>query len=105
MWYIYRPDALTVWDNPEVKKRLNWYYRVMRNEKPAKYLICKRIPTQINLKEASLKQLWQEHETLAEKFKKTWNKIKQNKLKLVDLPKPKQNFLDLKIEIAKRMSR
>jgi len=44
-WFItlwnYRPDALTVWSDPVVKERLSHYYSVMKNEKPARFLVAK----------------------------------------------------------------
>ncbi len=103
MYYALRPDAIFVWKNEEVKRRLSWYYRVMRNERPAKYLICKRIPIDINLEEASEKELWSEHERVAEKFKKIFEKIRSGEIELSSLEKPKVSFLDLKIELVNKM--
>lgn len=103
MWYLYRPDAVSVWRDEEVRKRLNWYYQVMNNQKPAKYLICKRIPIDIKLEDSSERELWEEHERAAETFKKTWIKVKSGELSLSDLEKPGKNFLDLKIELVKRI--
>ena len=103
MWYIYRPDALAVWNDKEVIERLRWYYEVMNNEKPAKYLICKRLGVDLKLENASYDDLWSEHERLSEVFRKTWQEIKENRKKITDLPKPDINFLDLKVEIAYRI--
>ena len=102
-WYFYRPDALTVWENQEVRKRLNWYLRVMKNKKPAKYLICKRIKSEVKLNEASLKELWDEHERLSLEFKKIWEKIRNNYMRLDSLKKVEQSFLDVKIALAYRI--
>ncbi len=103
MWMPQRLDALTVWFNKEVKERLKWYYEVMAEKKPAKYLICKRVPTELKLEEASEKELWSEHKRLSEEFKKIWNKIKKGELKLNELKRAKTNFLSLKIEIVERI--
>ena len=103
MWIFYRPDAITVWENEEVRNRLSWYRKVMVNEKPAKYLICKRIEADIDLKDAGYDELWHEHERLAIEFNKTWNKIKNGELELADLRRAKISFLDLKVEIANRI--
>jgi len=103
MYYALRPDAIFVWRNEEVKKRLSWYYRVMRNEKPAKYLICKRISADINLSDASEKELWNEHERLSEIFRDIYNKVRDNKIDFSNLKETKNNFLDLKVELVKRI--
>ena len=42
-WWIYRPDALSVWEEPVVRERLRWYYMVMRDKAPAKYHIAARV--------------------------------------------------------------
>ena len=97
MYYALRPDSLLVWRSEEVRERLSWYYEVMKDRKPAKYLICKRIPVEVNLTEASEEELWEEHKRAAESFRKAFVKIVEGK-KLEDLPKPKVSFLDLKIE-------
>ncbi|MEM2429957.1 MAG: radical SAM protein [Nitrososphaerales archaeon] len=98
-----RLDALSVWRNKEVKERLNWYYQVMCNIKPAKFLICKRLPSTIDLKNSSEDELWREHEILSKNFQEVYNKINSNELKLDEMEKPSQNFLDLKAELLKRI--
>ncbi|RLE51904.1 MAG: pyruvate formate lyase-activating protein [Candidatus Methanomethylicota archaeon] len=103
MYYALRPDSLLVWRSEEVKERLSWYYEVMKDRKPAKYLICKRIPVEVNLTEASEEELWEEHKRAAESFRKALDEIVEGEKKLEDLPKPKVSFLDLKIELVKRM--
>ena len=103
MWAIWRPDALTVWDNPEVKKRLSWYHAVMVNKKPAKYLICKRIPVEEDLKNACEEDLWKEHEKLSEEFKRIHKKIEDGSLDIKELEKQKFSFLDLKIKLVYEM--
>ncbi len=104
MWRILRPDSYTVWQNEEVKKRLSWYYQVMKNKKPSKFLICKKIPIEIDLKEKE-EELWKEHEKVSKEFNRIYNKIKNNELKIEEIEEPKRNFLELKIELVKRMLR
>ena len=44
MWAkILRPDAILVWKNPKVVKRLRWYRSVMLDETPAKFLIVRSV--------------------------------------------------------------
>lgn len=99
---LLRPDSLLVWREEEVVKRLNWYYQVMRNEKPAKYLICKRVEFRGSLLSPT-QELWEQHDELHELFLDIQRKIAEGGLDLASLPTPKQSFLDLKVELAKRM--
>ncbi len=72
----------------------------MRQRKPSKYLICKSIPTDLDLKNATLEELWQEHNRLSNIFKARWNEIKStNELKLET---KQNNYLNVKLEIANR---
>ncbi|MEM4434115.1 MAG: hypothetical protein QXY95_04255 [Thermosphaera sp.] len=51
-WFITmiraRPDAILVWDDPDVRERLSWYYSVMKNLRPAKFMIAKRVRVEEN---------------------------------------------------------
>ncbi|HID15969.1 MAG TPA: pyruvate formate lyase activating enzyme, partial [Candidatus Atribacteria bacterium] len=47
----------------------------MKNEKPAKYLICKRIPVEVKLEKLSEEELWEKHEVKAKEFKSIHGKI------------------------------
>ncbi|MEM4535982.1 MAG: pyruvate formate lyase-activating protein, partial [Nitrososphaerota archaeon] len=55
---LYRPDAVMVWRNEEVVKRLRWYRSVMLNRTPAKFLLLKTIPVEMKLDETSDEDLW-----------------------------------------------
>lgn len=98
---LFRLTPLSIWSDTAVRNRLGWYYDVMRQLKPAKYLLCKSIPCEKNLQSSSTQELWQEHDRLAEVFQE---KLTQTKSKtVVEMPeKVENNFLDLKSEIAKR---
>lgn len=96
----FRFQPLSVWGNKEVRSRLSWYHDVMTDAKPAKFLICKSIPCNIKLENASLHDLWAEHGRLAELFKSKLEKVKSG---AVDLAVEEQSFLDLKFELAKKM--
>ncbi|MEM2924606.1 MAG: radical SAM protein [Methanocellales archaeon] len=101
-WIFARPDAELVWQNAEVRRRLSWYYAVMLDEKPSKFLICKRI--EANFKQGdSIEDLWREHSSLAIVFKETLQGIASGEIKLEDLEVKSPNFLDLKIEIVNRL--
>ncbi len=101
----YRPDAIRVWENPVVRKRLSWYYSVMRDEKPAKYLLVKRVESPINPydKELSIDELWSVHRELTKRFNKLLESIRKEELSINELSRPKHSFLDVKIAIAWRI--
>ncbi len=94
---------LWIWSIENIRKKLNWYYQVSVNKKPAKYLICKRLKCDINLKDSDEKQLWDEHERLSEEFLKLFENVKSCKVNIKDIEIKKPSFLDLKVEITNRM--
>ncbi len=109
-WELLRPDAIIVWRNPEVRRRLEWYYSVMTNKKPAKFWIVRNIRLQgfdtvRELSSAEEKDLWREHRKLHEEFSKIWEEVREDDKILVTrysgIVDP--NYLDLKIELVKRL--
>ncbi|MCD6195753.1 MAG: radical SAM protein [Staphylothermus sp.] len=101
--FLLRPDAFSVWNDPDVSERLSWYKSVMTNEKPAKFLIAKRIESPINPYEVNnYDYLWKIHDKLSGEFKTIWEKIKEGELSLEEIPVPKYSFLDIKIVLAKK---
>ncbi len=102
MWDILRPDALSVWKNPIVKERLSWYYMVMKDEMPAKFMICKKIEVNYD-KNSDLKKLWKIHEETAKTFEELFKAVKERRINFDRLPDASPNFLDLKVEIAYKM--
>jgi len=103
LWYVLRPDAIKVWENPVVVERLRWYYDVMRDRKPAKFMICKRLDAGCDPSKLSLEELWKLHDDLSKEFGRVWSMICSDELSLDELPRPKFSYLDVKIEIAKRI--
>lgn len=100
--FTLRPDAFWIWNNEEVKERLSWYYQVMTNAKPAKFIITKYIEAPTNpYKIKEREELWRMHDKLEKEFMKVFEKIKNEQLKLKELYKPKYSFLDVKIALAK----
>lgn len=102
MWKILRPDATLVLGEEAVRKSLGRYIAVMQNEKPAKFLIAKRVPAEFNEND-SLETLWQKHSTLTMEFYKFEREIDAGHASLQKTPTPEKSYLDLKIEIAKKM--
>ena len=102
MWFLLRPDATKVWNNPEVCKSYTRYKDILDKKKIARYLITKKIPVSIT-ENASIEKLWEEHDTASEKFKDMLSKIDDKKIDLKDIETPKNSFLDLKEKIANEM--
>ena len=101
---IYRPDSINVWHHDLIKERLNWYYSVMRDEKPAKFIIAKHVPIDIDpYHEGSIEDLWSVHKKAEKEFQKIFNAIRGDKLSITELEKPRYSFLDVKIVIARKI--
>ncbi len=98
MWNL-RPDAIAVWKNPIVRDRLSWYYEVMNDEKPAKFMICKKIQVDYD-KDADLKELWKIHDEKSKVFDELLQAVKEGKVDIEKIPDASPNFLDLKVDIA-----
>ena len=102
-WYLYRPDALAVWKSEDVKRRLWWYYRVMKSLKPAKFMIAKRVEVPENPTKLDYEGLWSLHDEVAKEFVRIFKDIESDKLSIDDLSKPDFSFLDLKIILVREM--
>ena len=104
MWIkIIRPDAVLVWRDPEVSRRLKWYRSVMLNRSPAKFMIVRSLKAPDNFRELSEKELWRIHDELhleaEEKIKENFEKgINEEKLKPAE-----PSYLDVKIELSRRI--
>lgn len=109
-WFLslisYRPDAISVWSDPVVRERLSHYYEVMRNEKPARFLVAKLMPIDINpySSDISLEELWNLHGKLSYEFPAFYrDHSEENVVKLEKAVLPKYSYLDVKIAIAYRL--
>lgn len=102
MWRVLRPDAKAVLSNELVRKNLARYFAVMENDKPAKFRIAKKLKAEFSPKD-STKILWQKHDKLTEKFYIIEKKLDTRQITLQDMPCPERSYLDLKIQIAKRV--
>jgi putative pyruvate formate lyase activating enzyme len=102
MWRILRPDAMAVLNDEKARKSLARYFAVMQNEKPAKFLIAKKLSADFS-ESAPLEELWQIHARLTRQFRELEREIDAKKKDLDDMPKPRKSYMDLKITIARRM--
>jgi len=103
-WFLIRPDALTVLRNEMVVKALNRYFKVVKNKLPAKFMIAKRLEADFH-EDDPLDRLWALHDKLTQEYYRLESKIDCGELSLDDLGEPRRSYLDLKVEIAKRLLR
>ncbi len=102
MWKIWRPDSRAVLRDKKARVSLARYFAVMEDDKPAKFLIARKLPA-IFSKNDSLPELWSFHEKLTEKFCRLEREIDTRQKHLDELVTPETSFFDLKIEIANRI--
>jgi uncharacterized Fe-S radical SAM superfamily protein PflX len=98
-------QSLDVWRVPEVRGRLDWYFRVAVNEMPAKYLVCRRVEAPPDFREMGEDELWRLHDKLSEGFHKLFEQVRKGSLELAELPAFRDSFLSVKVELVKRMVR
>lgn len=102
MWRILRPDAAAALEDKKARTSLARYFDTMQDEKPAKFMIAKKLPARFSEKD-SIEQLWQKHENLTDHFHEAENKIDTGEESLKQMPFPDKSYLDLKAEIAERI--
>ena len=91
---------LWIWDR--VGDRLPWYLAVAENRTPAKYLIARRVPCDVDLSESE-EELWAEHTRLTDRSLETWRAIRTEEVHLSELPRASPSLMDLSVELVKRM--
>lgn len=101
--WLQRLSHSDVWQDQTVRDRLSWYYGVLRDLKPAKFLICKQITCDQDPNPMTEPQLWIEHEKLQPKFHHALNRVRENEITVEGVDRPKFSFLDLKVELLKRL--
>ncbi len=95
MWLI-RTDILTAFQNEEIKLSIPRYISVVKDQKPALFLIASRFPVD---RPSDKEDLWSLHDELMNDF---WKFV--DNFDSIDLPpKPLYSLLDLKTDIAKRI--
>jgi len=99
---LLRPDAASVLEEEMAKRSLDRYFAVLQNKRPAKFMIAKRLPAQFSPND-SIEKLWQNHVQLNGEFYRIESEIDAGRLELEDMETSEKSFLDLKIEIAKRI--
>jgi putative pyruvate formate lyase activating enzyme len=102
MWKLLRPDASRVLTDDVTRRSLNRYFAVTEDNKPAKFLIAKKLAADYSEQDSN-GNLWKRHAELLEKFGELEEAIDNGQRNLRQIPDPQKSFLDLKIEIAKRI--
>ncbi len=87
-----RPDSLTSLRDPGVKRALGRYVEVTRNRLPAKFLVSKTIPSDIDAEDP-----WALHDEGLNAWKKA---MRRSKASCDDLEFPEHSLLDLKVKLA-----
>lgn len=101
-----RPDAVEALTNPVFNKALRWYYAVMRDERPAKFMIARSV--QVDEDPARLDEdgLWSLHREAEKRFYSLLREVEREDLGYLEFRRrygdAKPSFLDVKIEIAYR---
>jgi len=110
LWRLIRPDAASVWELEDVKKRLGRYFDIMQDTKLARYLIAKKTPIIEEFSvDSPMEKLWFLHEISQGQFDSILEKMNEFAgkgeafKKLEELETPKISFLDLKALIAERI--
>jgi putative pyruvate formate lyase activating enzyme len=98
-WWLLRPDAVNILENPKVKKALPRYVKIVDSDLLARFLIAKK--THVSFDENSPEEkLWKKHEKTMKQFDKTQKKIDSGK-RVAETPK--QSLLDLKVTLANKL--
>ncbi|MDP6457858.1 MAG: radical SAM protein [Candidatus Bathyarchaeota archaeon] len=100
MWRFSRPDAARALDDARVRRSLPRYVDVVKNGKHAKFLLNTMMKVDFSPQDAT-ERLWEFHENLLETYphieKKADGGQYPNQLRV------ERSFLDLKIELGKRI--
>jgi putative pyruvate formate lyase activating enzyme len=94
-----------VWRDDIVRERLSWYYEVLRDLKPAKFLICKTVACIEDPSLMTEAELWKEHGRLRHEFLNRLREFKEGETSLKRFDNPPFSSLDLKVELLNRILR
>jgi putative pyruvate formate lyase activating enzyme len=98
-----RLNASVVWQDEAVRDRLSWYYGVLRDVRPAKFLLCKQVALNQDPRTMAEPQLWDEHEKLHAEFLRLLRRIRDGERIGNPAERPAFSFLDLKVELLNRI--
>ncbi|KXB06120.1 hypothetical protein AKJ53_01295 [candidate division MSBL1 archaeon SCGC-AAA382F02] len=96
MWNIRRST------DEDTVKSLERYFSVVKNNLPAKFRICKRVPIEADL-DSETNKLWKSHQEGLKKFENLLHKIDEEEVELNEISLADPSLLDLKSEIGRRI--
>ncbi|MEM2576807.1 MAG: radical SAM protein [Candidatus Bathyarchaeia archaeon] len=96
-----RPDSLAVLKDENCRRSLARYFDIIQNKKKANFKIAKSFPVEFS-KEDSTSDLWKIHEKTNKEFYEFIREIDEGKAN-IELIESSSSYLDLKIEIARRI--
>jgi len=88
-------------NDKSAKKSLSRYFAVVRNEKPAMFLVAKKLSAEFS-KDDSIDELWAIHARCIERLAGIEQEIGEGAV-FPEIHTPEKSFFDLKIEIAGRI--
>jgi uncharacterized Fe-S radical SAM superfamily protein PflX len=94
-------ESLKIWES--FKNSLPWYFAVSRNNMPAKYLIGKCIPCNLDLPSVTEAELWRENSLLTEAFLDMWEKVRTGEVSSLPRKLESPSLMDLSVELTNRM--
>jgi putative pyruvate formate lyase activating enzyme len=104
MWRFTRPDAVTVLADDVARRSLRRYFAVMQDEKPAQFMLAKRLPIAFS-EDDSADELWRKHDEALRTFADLREHADSNREDFAAIPAAQKSFLDLKVELASRILR
>ena len=87
MWKLQRPDALAILEDRLAKRSFARYFAIMQNQKPAKFLIAKKVQANFDTNDTT-EQLWQEHANLSHEFSRIQREVDDERIKFEAIEKP-----------------
>jgi len=104
-----RPDAITVRQNPEVRRRLSWYLSVLKGRAPPRYKIARAYIVEglnpIDMDNLTLNEMLKIHRDIAPGFRDLLRRLKDDPSKAVNinLRIKRVSFLELKVWIVRKL--
>jgi len=102
MWRLLRPDAVNVLAEEGIRRSLTRYADVVLGKKTAKFLLAKRIPTDLGADDQT-PRLWELHEKTTKDYYELERELDSGALQFHDFPDEDKSYLDLKVELGRRI--
>ena len=102
MWRFLRPDAVAVLSDRKARASLTRYFDVVGNKRRAKFMIARRLTADFD-EDDPTRDLWRLHDDLTAEYCDLERRIDEGGIDLGGIAIPERSYLDLKIEIAKRI--